>query len=278
MNQIEKLQHLKNIISKVPPSRLDLDTWRGVEGVTAQNFDELLASGAKACVIGWATADETFQKMNFGFHEELPVYIPYDINGLSKIKQGITAGFEYHYGTIAVEQFFGLYDDDAYNLIMDSAYQVFHPNEVLKRIDALIENLNHRPLTLDDLEQSSHLKLDLELQEFMLPDDEIREIKVVVSCLNDYFPDDAYLEFNAYINIPREEDPIGYIQTHFNENSPMAFVPCMNEMFDEYLEKHPIEELHEGWQEHFISPYDQHFNAKLTAITLQSISQAKCVI
>ncbi len=72
MNQLDKLNHLKNIIKQVPHERFDLDLWRTIPGTDNMTFAQLINSDANCCVIGWATADETFKRLNFMMLDGVP--------------------------------------------------------------------------------------------------------------------------------------------------------------------------------------------------------------
>ncbi|WEH96204.1 hypothetical protein PYR90_16835 (plasmid) [Acinetobacter johnsonii] len=80
MNQLDKLNHLKNIIKQVPHERFDLDLWRTIPGTDNMTFAQLINSDANCCVIGWATADETFKRLNFMMLDGVPLYAPFRAN------------------------------------------------------------------------------------------------------------------------------------------------------------------------------------------------------
>lgn len=277
MNQIEKLQHLKSILAKVPNHAFTLDVWRDLDGLTLISHQQMIDSAASGCVIGWATADAAFQKLNFNFVGELPVYVPYKPLGVELLAQGVTTGFEYYQATDAVMAFFGLDEDQADFLIAANKYETHSVEEAIHKVDVLIKQLDCKPYELIHLCDTSHLTLDSELREFCLDSDAIREISVVVDCTNKYFPNGAYLEFIAVLNVPAEIDPIKYIEENYSVTTPLAFVPNPNESLEEYLESNPIINLNEGWQEDFISPYDHDFNARLTHVVMESISTVKVV-
>ncbi|WP_180190232.1 hypothetical protein [Acinetobacter sp. YH01009] len=275
MNQIEKLEHLKAIMAKVPCDKLDMDSWRDLNGLNLVSHQQMLDRGASACVMGWATADEIFQKLNFNFVYELPVYVPYKPFGVELLAKGVRTGFEFYQATEAVMEFFGLDEDQADFLISSNSYSGNNPNEAIANINILLKEIDCIPYELNHLYNTSTLSLDLDLREFKLESDDIREITVAIDCENKYFPDGGYLEFIATINIPKDLDPIQYIEDNFNVTSPLSFVPNPNDLLEEYLEKNEIIDFHLGWQEDFVSPYDETFNAKLTHIVMESISNAR---
>jgi hypothetical protein len=43
-------------------------------------FAQLINSDANCCVIGWATADETFKRLNFMMLDGVPLYAPFRAN------------------------------------------------------------------------------------------------------------------------------------------------------------------------------------------------------
>lgn len=277
MNQIEKLQHLKSILAKVPYELFDLDSWRDLDGLNLCTHKQMIDRAASGCVMGWAAADETFQKLNFNFVRELPVYVPYHPFGVELLAQGVTTGFEYYQATDAVMAFFGLDEDQADFLIATNQYETHSIEEAIHKVDVLIKQLDCKPYELIHLCDTSHLVLDSELREFYLDCDAIREISVVVDCTNKYFPKGCYLEFIAILNVPAEIEPIKYIEENYSVTSPLSFVPNPNEGLEEYLESNPILNLNEKWQEDFVSPYDVDFNARLTHVVMESISNAKIV-
>lgn len=277
MNQLEKLHHLKSILAKVPNDKLDLDSWRDLNGLNLNSHQQMIDRGACGCVMGWATADETFQQLNFNYIGELPVYVPYKPLGVELLVQGVRNGFEYYRATEAVMAFFGLDEDQTDFLIASNKYETHSVTEAIHKVDVLINQLDCKPYELTHLCDTSHLSLDRELREFCLDSDDIREISVVVDCMNKYFPNECYLEFIAVLNVPAEIDPIKYIEENYSVTSPLAFVPNPNESLEEYLRTNPILHLNEGWQEDFVSPYDDVFNARLTHIVMESISNAKVV-
>ncbi|MDI9757434.1 hypothetical protein QM276_17710, partial [Acinetobacter baumannii] len=245
MNQLDKLNHLKNIIKQVPHERFDLDLWRTIPGTDNMTFAQLINSDANCCVIGWATADETFKRLNFMMLDGVPLYAPFRANtGEPFTYEELKTNVVYR-GSEAVREFFGLNYEDVDHIIFDSnyAFEDRIKDEIIHHINQVINYVNIRPQDLDHLLSSSIVALDNEVREFTLNDDEVREISVVVDCFNKFFPDGAYLEFVATVNVPGDCDPLEYIASNYNIKEPLAFVPKPNEALEEYLETYPIEHL-----------------------------------
>ena len=279
MHQLDKLNHLKNIIKQVPHERFDLDKWRTDSKTENVTFAQLLLSDADCCVMGWATADATFRRLNFMLFDGVPLYAPFRANtGEPFTYEELKTNVVYR-GSEAVREFFGLNYEDVDHIIFESNYAFEDPikDEIIHHINHVIDRVNIRPQDLDHLLSSSIVALDKEVREFTLNDDEVREISVVVDCFNKFFPDGAYLEFIATVNVPGDCDPLEYIASNYNIKEPLAFVPKPNEALEEYLETYPIEHLMHNWQEDFISPYDEIINQRLTHIALQNLNNAKAV-
>lgn len=213
MHQLDKLNHLKNIIKQVPHERFDLDKWRTDSKTENVTFAQLLLSDADCCVMGWATADATFRRLNFMLFDGVPLYAPFRANtGEPFTYEELKTNVVYR-GSEAVREFFGLNYEDVDHIIFESNYAFEDPikDEIIDHINHVIDRVNIRPQDLDHLLSSSIVALDKEVREFTLNDDEVREISVVVDCFNKFFPDGAYLEFIATVNVPGDCDPLEYI-------------------------------------------------------------------
>lgn len=280
MNQLDKLNHLENIIKQVPHERFDLDQWRTTSGTDKMTFAQLLNSNAYCCVMGWATADETFKRLNFMLYDGVPLYAPFRVNnGEPFTKEELLKTTVFYRGSEAVREFFNLSYEDTDHIIFESNYAYEDPikDEIIDHINYVIDRVNIQPKDIEHLLASSIVQLDHEVREFILDGEDVREISVVVDCFNKFFPDGAYLEFVATVNVPGDCDPLEYIINTYNIQEPLAFVPKPNEALEEYLEEKPIENLMSNWQEDFISPYDKTINQRLTHIALQNLKNAKVV-
>lgn len=126
MTQIEKLEHLKSIILSVPENQINLNIWRSKQGLRLDTKDDMLKAGAQACLMGWATADPTFNSMGFEFHGVKPLYTPNQSTGVQ-----------------AVQDFFELTYEQASLLNNRFCYKSLKPthNEITQNINKVINQI-----------------------------------------------------------------------------------------------------------------------------------------
>ena len=166
-------------------------------------FAQLINSDANCCVIGWATADETFKRLNFMMLDGVP-FMHHSVRIL--VSHSLMKNSKQMLFIAVLKQYvsFGLNYEDVDHIIFESNYAFEDPikDEIIDHINHVIDRVNIRPQDLDHLLSSSIVALDKQVREFTLNDDEVREISVVVDCFNKFFPDGAYLEFVATVNVP----------------------------------------------------------------------------
>ncbi len=181
-------------------------------------FAQLILSDADCCVIGWATADVTFRRLNFMLFDGIPLLYARSVRILVQpFTYEDSKQMLFYRGSEAVREFLDSILEMSIILFLRATtlLKTRSKAEIIDHINHVIDRVNIRPQDLDHLLSSSIVALDKECREFTLNDDEVREISVVVDCFNKFFPDGAYLEFIATVNVPGDCDPLEYIASNY---------------------------------------------------------------
>ena len=141
---VERLEHLKEILSKVPVNQFDLGVWIVGAKDNGKKFEQLIGGcGTSACAIGWACTDEDFNKQ--GLHYSI------DEDELEEAKEGFIKfeevtgfpRFEDEKGFYAVCKFFDIPYYIAEWLFLEEHYPIpkITPKDVIDKIDIYMKNV-----------------------------------------------------------------------------------------------------------------------------------------
>lgn len=141
---IERLEHLKEILSKVPVNQFDLGVWIVGAKDNGKKFEQLIGGcGTSACAIGWACTDAYFNKQGLHYHIDED---DLEEARLGEIKFEDVNGFpvfEGKKGFYAVCKFFDIPYNISEWLFLEEYYEFdkIKPKDVIDKIDIYMNNV-----------------------------------------------------------------------------------------------------------------------------------------